>query len=195
MTKKSEQTKSRLLDQGIHLITENGYHGTGLKKILDTVNVPKGSFYNYFNSKEDYVAQIIRRYAENLRIQIDAYLETTDHDPLTTLKTIFSMAVDSLEDKGYAGCLAGNLAGEIGGSIPACRLELKRSVDLWKTRLCGLIADAQDQGQIREDIKADLMADMLWDIWQGDLLRIRIDHNPDYLKKIMESFLNAMEAK
>jgi len=31
-----------------------GYRDTGLKEILDIVSVPKGSFYHYFSSKEDF---------------------------------------------------------------------------------------------------------------------------------------------
>lgn len=42
--------KDKLLDQGVTLFLEKGYHATGLKEILDTVQLPKGSFYTYFNS-------------------------------------------------------------------------------------------------------------------------------------------------
>ena len=42
--------KHNLLDEGVALLMRQGYHGTGLKEILDAVNIPKGSFYNYFVS-------------------------------------------------------------------------------------------------------------------------------------------------
>ncbi|MBM4202039.1 MAG: TetR/AcrR family transcriptional regulator, partial [Gammaproteobacteria bacterium] len=40
-------TKEKLLDEGVSLLMEHGYHGTGLQDILQRVGVPKGSFYNY----------------------------------------------------------------------------------------------------------------------------------------------------
>lgn len=190
--KQNPNIKDQLLEQGIELVTENGYHGTGLKKILDTVNVPKGSFYNYFESKEKYVAQIIKRYSENLLKQVDDYIENTDDDPLTALKNIFHMAILQLESKGNQGCLTGNLAAEIGGSITACQLALKDAVLLWKSRLSSLIGKAQENGQVRNDIQADLLADMLWDIWQGGLLRIKIDHDTQYLRKIIFTTLDTL---
>ena len=187
-----ENIKERLLDQGIQLITESGYHGTGLKKILDTVKVPKGSFYNYFESKEAYVAQIIRRYSENTVRQVDAYLETTRDDPLTALKNIFAVAIHHLSETGNQGCLNGNLAGEIGGSVPACQAALQDGVRMWKDRLSGLIEKAQSAGQIRTDISPELLSDMLWDIWQGGLLRIRIDRDTTYLNEMITTILDKL---
>jgi len=42
---------------------EQGYHGTGLQELVTKVGVPKGSFYNYFPSKEDFSAEVVRLYA------------------------------------------------------------------------------------------------------------------------------------
>ena len=50
--RQNEHKREELLQKGMDLLSDHGYHGTGLKKILDTVAVPKGSFYNYFESKE-----------------------------------------------------------------------------------------------------------------------------------------------
>ena len=50
--RKSEHSRQDLLDTGSRMLTEFGYHGTGIKQVLDAVGVPKGSFYNFFPSKE-----------------------------------------------------------------------------------------------------------------------------------------------
>ncbi|HLP82680.1 MAG TPA: TetR/AcrR family transcriptional regulator, partial [Nitrosomonas sp.] len=44
---KKEFNRESLLNQGVVFFMNQGYHGTGLQEILDAVNVPKGSFYNY----------------------------------------------------------------------------------------------------------------------------------------------------
>ena len=54
--------RENLLNQGVGLLMQQGYHGTGLKEILDAVQIPKGSFYNYFGSKENFAAEIIEHY-------------------------------------------------------------------------------------------------------------------------------------
>ena len=67
---KTEATKEKLLDEGVCIFIERGYHGTGIKEVLDSVNVPKGSFYNYFKSKEEFGAEIIRHFAAQLEKQL-----------------------------------------------------------------------------------------------------------------------------
>ena len=54
--RRSVQTREALIEAGIEHLSVHGYHGTGIKQILDEVNVPKGSFYNFFASKEAFVA-------------------------------------------------------------------------------------------------------------------------------------------
>ncbi|MDT7633255.1 MAG: TetR/AcrR family transcriptional regulator, transcriptional repressor for nem operon, partial [Pseudonocardiales bacterium] len=39
-----------------------GYQGSGVKDITDAAGLPKGSFYNYFGSKEDMALEALRRY-------------------------------------------------------------------------------------------------------------------------------------
>ena len=62
--RKSEQSRQLLLDIGSPMLIEHGHHGTGIKQVLDAVGVPKGSFYNFFPSKEAFVAGIIYQYGE-----------------------------------------------------------------------------------------------------------------------------------
>lgn len=54
-------TKEAILAAGHALIIEKSYNGCGLKEILDKAGVPKGSFYHYFKSKEDFGLALIER--------------------------------------------------------------------------------------------------------------------------------------
>ena len=59
MTAKS--TRDRLIDVGLELMHQNGYNATGLTEILNAADVPKGSFYHHFGSKEDFAAAALER--------------------------------------------------------------------------------------------------------------------------------------
>ncbi len=67
-------TRERLLDQGVTLLMEHGYHGAGLQAILQGVGVPKGSFYHYFPSKEDFSVEVIQHYIAPFIALLDAHL-------------------------------------------------------------------------------------------------------------------------
>ncbi|WP_201525915.1 MULTISPECIES: TetR/AcrR family transcriptional regulator [Psychrobacter] len=55
-------TKAHLLATGYKLISQKGFTAVGIKQILDTAGVPKGSFYHYFASKEAFGEAIINHY-------------------------------------------------------------------------------------------------------------------------------------
>src|SRR5215470_6711456 len=44
-------TKATLVDAGLHLMLEKGYHHTGIQEVLQAAGVPKGSFYYYFEQR------------------------------------------------------------------------------------------------------------------------------------------------
>ena len=50
--RRNNNLRDQLLVEGYNAFLHNGYHGTGLKEVLDRLRIPKGSFYNYFESKE-----------------------------------------------------------------------------------------------------------------------------------------------
>lgn len=57
-----DATRSRLLEHGTRLILEQGYNHTGLQAVLQAAGAPKGSFYHYFPSKEQFGLAILDDY-------------------------------------------------------------------------------------------------------------------------------------
>ncbi len=190
--KRSENIREKLLEQGIELLSERGYHGTGLKIILDTVKVPKGSFYNYFESKEVYVSEIITRYSENILKRLDDYLDGTDEDPITVIRNIYIVMIQELEEKGLKGCLIGNLAAEIGNSSAICQSKMRQAFKAWKDRFINLISDAQEKGMVRQDISAEVLTDIFWNTWEGGLLKMKIEADTSNLKNNLDVMLNSL---
>ncbi len=189
---KNRINRELLLEQGIELISEFGYHGTGLKKILDKVKMPKGSFYNYFDSKEHYVSEIINHYSKDLINRIDSYLDSTNDDPVKTMKNVYYTAIKEIDIKGQKGCLIGNLAAEIGSSSELCSISMDKAFNRWKIRFVNLMEQAQKKGLIRDDLTAETLTDIFWDTWEGGLLRTRIDNNTSDLKKTVDVILDVL---
>ena len=57
-----KSTRDHLIDVGLELMHQHGYNATGLADILKIADVPKGSFYHHFGSKEDFAAAALERY-------------------------------------------------------------------------------------------------------------------------------------
>ena len=58
----AKSSREHLLDVGVELMHQNGYNATGLSDILKAADMPKGSFYHHFSSKEDFAAAALARH-------------------------------------------------------------------------------------------------------------------------------------
>ena len=63
--------KEQIVQAGLKILLDKGFNGVGVQEITDTAGVPKGSFYNHFESKEALGAEIVERYGmDNTRRQV-----------------------------------------------------------------------------------------------------------------------------
>lgn len=60
--KKGEASRAKLVACAAELFWRRGYNATGLTEILQAANLPKGSFYFYFEGKRDLAAAVIEYY-------------------------------------------------------------------------------------------------------------------------------------
>ncbi|GAW85342.1 TetR/AcrR family transcriptional regulator, transcriptional repressor for nem operon [Bathymodiolus platifrons methanotrophic gill symbiont] len=182
--------REKLLDQGVQMLMEQGYHGTGLKDILNTVGIPKGSFYNYFSSKEEFAAEAISHYIEPFIIRLKGHLQNPELDGLTALKQYYAELINEVKQTGYkGGCLLGNLMGGLGDTSDICRHSLKTALERYKKLQLTALLRAQQEGTVRVDLNADTMADLLIDNWQGALLRMKIEQSVKPLQQFVATLL------
>ena len=185
-----EINREKLLNHGVLLLTRQGYHGTGLNEILAAVQIPKGSFYNYFASKEVFGAEVIHHYIAPFIQLLNSYLKNPDLDALTALQNYFDALIDELDKAGFkGGCLLGNLMGEIGDTSDVCRIALNSAVQDYQDLLASGLQKAQEQGEVRIDKSAEMMAGLLSNAWQGALLRMKIELSCEPLRECCDNLL------
>lgn len=185
----SQRTRERLLEEGVAAFLERGYHGTGIKQILDRVNVPKGSFYNYFDSKEEFGAAAIRHYAACLAEKMKEALASAP-DPLSGLRIFFQRLMAEYEKSAFVGgCLVANLGGELEGS-EICRQALATAFRDWRDGVLAALVEAQERGLVRDDIDAVELADMLIESWEGAVIRMKIERSLEPLQKCIRRLLD-----
>lgn len=191
-----EHTKQRLLEVGLTYFEEKGYNATGLQEIATGAEISKGSFYTYFPSKEEFGVGVIRYYT---KISLDNWNRMFSEaikleDPHQALYTTFLKITEMYKDaKVKKGCLLGNLSGEISEASEVCRIELHESVNQYKAVLSKYIAIGQSLGKVRGDLPAQKLAELVWDCWQGSLLRMQIENSVEpvtnSLTLLFESFM------
>jgi TetR/AcrR family transcriptional repressor of nem operon len=185
-----DQTKRLILDHGVALFMKKGYHGTGLNDVLTAAKVPKGSFYYYFDSKEDFGVQAVGHYIAPFIAQLTRHLAAPDRDGLSSIEEYFRALIRELEAGNFeGGCLLGNLMGEIGDTSEAARVALKKAVDGYRDLLESGLARAQKEGAVRSDRSARALADLLTNGWQGALLRMKVERSSAPLYAFLDEML------
>jgi len=196
--KRSEQTREALIEAGIAQLSEHGYHGTGIKQILDEVSVPKGSFYNFFDSKEAFVAEVIGHYSCNLLSQLNDFIEGEGKSlsPVEQLRSIYRYSLKQYASHEFKkSCLVGSIATEISAESEMCRIELERAMKKWLKFFSVIFTEAQTQQLVRDDISPADMAAVYWAAWEGSLIKMKMSADTKPVKKIMELMIETLLKK
>src|SRR3990167_1661818 len=110
---------NRLTQAGRDLFSRQGYNATGIQQITDHAGVPKGSFYNHFESKEVFAVAIIGQYAEHLQHSWEAMMAAAPAQPMGACRTSLLAAQLAWRER-LAGMIArAQSAGEIRADLPA----------------------------------------------------------------------------
>jgi AcrR family transcriptional regulator len=63
--------RERIISNATELFAAKGYHGTTIDEIVQTTGIAKGTFYVYFESKEEILVEVIKRLISNTMEKID----------------------------------------------------------------------------------------------------------------------------
>lgn len=117
-------TKTHLLDIGYQLIAKKGFTAVGIKQILDTAGIPKGSFYHYFASKEAFGEAIISNYFVHYKMRLDA-ISNQDINAQQKLYNYFQNWYDTQQNGcDHGKCLVVKLSAEVADMSESMRLAL-----------------------------------------------------------------------
>ncbi len=169
-------THTRLLSEGLAAFLAKGYHGTGIQHIVSASGVPKGSFYNHFGSKEEMAVESIERFAAGIRQRLDESFTAEDATVLEIVDEMLGALIEQQEaEVDRQGCLLGNLTAEVATTSDALRAALELGFVSWREPFERLFERGQAEGSVRDDLPPRELADFLLDVWEGALLRMRIE--------------------
>jgi len=167
-------TKDRLLEVGKSLFLERGYYHAGIEGIVQEAGVPKGSFYHYFDSKEDFGLQVIGSFAACHDEELDQSLGNRSLPPLDRIHSYFLGAIERVESaECRRGCLIGKLGHELADQNEAFRARLESVFSGWVGRLAGCLEEARVSGAIGESEDVHALAEFWLNSWQGSILRAK----------------------
>lgn len=162
-------TKTHLLDTGYQLIARKGFTAVGIKQILDTAGIPKGSFYHYFASKEAFGEAIISNYFIHYKMRLDT-IANQDISAQQKLYNYFQNWYDTQQNGcDHGKCLVVKLSAEVADMSESMRLALNAGYQQTINWLAEQIkAGWEDHSVPRFDnVAAESMAKRWYFAWLG----------------------------
>jgi len=176
-------TRDRIIETGAGIIHRKGFNHTGIQEILNAASVPKGSFYNYFKSKEDFGLQLIDYFSEQFNRIAKKTLQDTSVSPLNRLYGFLTAFIEHFESQNYAGgCPIGNLAQEMGDLSPAFRQKLKEAIDMMAEAYTSVLAEAQEARKISKNLEVKEAAYFIVAGWHGAIIQMKLEKSIAPLK-------------
>lgn len=190
-----KQTRTALLETGLDIMLGKGFSNTGIQEILMTLNVPKGSFYHYFDSKEAYAVEIIRHFDQAHSAFLMRILGDLDLTPLQRLRAYCDHGKTKLAaQQCKRGCLIGNLGLEMSDQSEVLRQELSSVGRKWRDMFADCIAEGQRTGEITCKYSANEAAEFFVAGWGGAVLRAKTQKDTESLEIFIDLIFDILKA-
>ena len=171
-------TREHLLAIGEQLCLQRGFTGMGLSELLSTAEVPKGSFYHYFRSKEAFGVAMLERYytVYNLRLQQHFSQGTGTHRE--KILAWYQETVNWFSQHGsLLSCLTVKLSAEVCDLSEDMRAALNKGAE----QIISQIAVALEKGYAEKSLKltdsALSQAQVIYALWLGASLQAKISRS------------------
>lgn len=177
-----KHNKEDIVNIGSELFRKQGYNNVGINDILKSSGIPKGSFYNFFESKEDFAAQVLEKYGEGSISLVQEALGKKNLSPINRIKGFYTRVIeDNIKDGCSNGCLLGNVSIELGGINDRLSKIANEKFKALIHLLTETIKEGQDAGEITTSQSAAELAEYLHSGFFGALSRMKVNRNSVFL--------------
>jgi len=171
---KRDAKKDYILWAGLELMRAQGYNGTSVKDIVDAAGVPKGSFYNYFDSKQSFAIDALEAYGSRDHETCRSLLAASNKSPMQRITYYFEQSVNRSCDGDFKiGCFFGNMCQEMADCNEAIRVKVRQLLAQHTQLIAGVLDEAKAAGEIASDAQTNAMAEFILNAWEGSLIRMK----------------------
>jgi len=194
---KHEEKKLEIIQKSSEIMYLKGYNATGIQELADAANIPKGSFYNYFKSKEEYAINLMDSYCAMGCQLMNEILEDKSVSPLKRIEQLFSEMIEHFtnDEKFQKGSFVGNLCQEMGDISKPISKAAERSFNHFKEPIIKILREAQEAGEISRSHNIEDLAEFMMNSKEGALLRMKSSKNAKPLQVFQDMIMNLLTMK
>lgn len=175
MATRQTDKRSRLIQTAVTLVYQQGFHQTTLADIAQQAQVPLGTVYYFFKTKEALGETVVEHYLSEFR-RLFQQLDN-DPDPRVRLEAYLQTVLDDNQLLAQSGCPIGTLCGELhkrGGPLAQYASKIFEELLAWLTM--------QFQFMGKQDKSGDLALHLLSAI-EGAAVLAQNFQSPEYFER------------
>jgi len=183
-------TKLSILQAGRRLIAQKGFTGVGLNELLGAADIPKGSFYHYFGSKERYGRELIEQYVDEYLLTLDKIFDANGSGNTTARERLLTYWGYWLETQccevAEHKCLVVKLSAEVADLSDDMRVALHNGTEAFIARIADAIRTGVAEGSLHTVLEPYRTAQMLYQMWLGASLLSKLSRDREALESAMD---------
>lgn len=189
---KSADTRQQILDIAKDIILGKGFAAVGLNEILSAAGVPKGSFYHYFKSKEQFGDALLENYFDDYLQMLEHLLKDDGSSNSSRLLKFFQTWLDTQSsDATTDKCLIVKLSAEVTDLSEAMRITLKKGTDRVIARLTNSLEEGIRKGEFPDNLDANSVMAEIYYMWVGATLLTKVSRT----RVALECAMSATKAR
>ena len=186
MSIQNTDMRQHILDTAKPIILGKGFSAVGLNELLNAAEVPKGSFYHYFKSKEYFGEALLDSYFEAYLVRLEILLSAEGMNGAERLMSYWQRWLETqCGDDAETKCMVVKLGGEVSDLSEPMRLALQRGTNHIISRLADGIEEGIADGSLPNDLVAADTALVLYNQWLGATVLTKIWHDKSALESSM----------
>ncbi len=194
MGEKGEITKDRILKKATALFNKKGISDTSINDLLKVTGLTKGGLYFYFSGKRELTLAVLEKAAQEFSVFLDASL--SGNSPGECIENFFQNVLEKhKKTKFVGGCIFGNTALEMSDKDKLVSALIISVFDQWKSKLKKTIKEAQKAGQVRKDLPAENLSNLIISTIEGGIMLSRLTKKEAPLKDCLDSLRKLLDLK
>lgn len=168
-------TREEIIRKGAELIHTRGFNATGLQQILQAAGIPKGSFYFYFKSKEDFGLEVIDYFSALINGIFTTYLSDPKIPPVKRLDNLFDFFEAAFQKNGSAlGCPIGNLSLELANTNERLRVHLVSVIESLILQIESCLQEARRDKSLPAGLNTADTARFIFHGFEGAVMHMKV---------------------
>lgn len=185
MKKQSQDMRQHIIDVARSLMTNKGYTAVGLAEVLSAAGVPKGSFYYYFKSKEEFGQALLEEYFSEYLGRVDALMARPGSGAERLLAYFHYWAETQGTELPEGKCLVVKLGAEVCDLSEDMRSVLESGTAKIIRRITACVEMGVADGSVHPEGDNEGFAQSLYQLWLGASLLVKVNKSTESFDKAL----------